>query len=173
MAKNFADMISQLPASDFSRYASKPDADAVGIAHEDLLTAPDHMGGLPLSDNGVPLSDYVCKMYATDVLRFAAMWVPTLISDRIIQDCQRMFPKCNAASRLNIVIILGLLRRADAVDFLIQVQQNPANDQASVAAAEAIQVIRGERKIGFGYLPGYINTHNPDEIVEGPAPGPK
>lgn len=172
MAKNFADMISKLPASDFSRYASKPDAEAVGIAHEDLLTAPDHMGGLPLSDNGVPLSDYVCKMYATDVLRYAAMWVPTLITDTIIRDCLRMFSKCNHASRVNIVIILGLLRRSDAVEFLIQVQQNPANEMASAAAAEALKVIRREREIGFGYQMGFINTLNHDQVKEGSPPGP-
>ncbi len=173
MAKNLAEKIASQRPSQFSRYASKPDAEAIAIAHGDLLNAPDHMFGLPFSDNGVPLSDYVCKMYATDVLKWAAMWVPTLITDRIIQDCQQMFSKCNHASRLNIVTILGLLRRADAVDFLILVHKDSANNgMVADAATEALKVIRREREIGFDYQKGYINTFNHDCLMEDASPGP-
>lgn len=163
MTKSIAD---KLGSQVYARYTASTDQEAVRIAHEDLLIAPDHEGGLPVSSYSNP---YICKMYATDVLRRVAQWFPLLITETIIRDCQRMFSKCNAASRLNVVIIIGLLRRTDALPFLDQVQLDPKNSGlVSGAAAEAIQVIRGIREIGFGFDPmRHITTYSPDNARPG------
>lgn len=161
MTKNIAD---RLGSQDYARYTAGTDQEAVRIAHEDLLTAPDHQGELPEYSNA-----YTCKMYATDVLRIVAQWFPLLITETIVQDCQGMFSKCNANSRLNIVIIIGLLRRTEALPFLDQVQHDPKNSGlVSSAAVEAAQVIQGIREIGFGYdATRLITTFNPDNTKTG------
>lgn len=164
-----------------SRYSSLCNDEAVKLAHHDLMTAVDHQGALPTGS----LRDYVCKMFASDVLRVAAMWTPKLITDAIVADCQKVFPACNASTRLNIIIIFGLLRRKDTVPFLEGVRDDPLRlnawrlversgkffqeyykddkktDEESEAADEAIQVIDGKLGIADGVIPGrYIYTLN-------------
>lgn len=120
-----------------NRYTSLTDQAAVDLAHADLLAAPDHKGHRPLLEmrTGESFEDYrnrviefdknyVCKMDATDFLRLIAKRAPELITETIIQDCQRVFSKCNDATCINIIDIFRHLRRKDTLPFLEQVRDD-------------------------------------------------
>ena len=109
-----SELIKELGRLGLRRYTTGTDEDAVNLAHQDLLSAPE-------SEHS-PLP--VCKMYASDVLRKAATLAPSLITEAIIQDCQRVFPDCNDSTCLSIIYVFSTLRRTDTVPFLEQVRDD-------------------------------------------------
>ncbi len=116
------ELIKELRRRRLDRYASGTDAEAVSLAHEDLLSSRDYRHSSPAAS----------KMHATDVLRSVAVLTPALITDTIVRDCQKVFPACNDSSRINIIRILSLLRRKDALRFLEQVRDDNTRPNASI-----------------------------------------
>jgi len=135
------------------RYASLPQDQAARLAHQDFVSGQDHIGFLP---NEALMDNYVCKMYATDFFRRAVEFTPELITPSLINDFERIFTECNAASRLNIVTILGLLKYNSSSRFLEAVITSPEKNGGSLmliqAANEALLIFHGHLEIGSNNL---------------------
>jgi hypothetical protein len=144
----------------YMRYRKLNISDAIELALKDLREAPDSQPRDP------------CKMHAADLFVRVTSERPDLISNDIIDTCQQIFPKCNQATQIQIIRIMGLLRRQECLDFLISiaketdrpnsayggknedgksvmihVRKESQPDWVSDAAEEAIRVIKGELDI--------------------------
>lgn len=135
-------MMQEIVRLHLTRYDLPSEAEAVALAHKDLVEAEDYLHAPP--------QDTPCKMRATDVLRQAAVGAPGLINEAILQDCIRVFPKCNAASQINIVRIIGHLQRRDFIPFLEKVRDDQTRRNAvSVSVIDNKPVARQSRAEGF------------------------
>lgn len=92
--------------------------------------------------------------HATDFFRLAAKYSPELITDQAVNEMCRSFDKCipNGATQMNILIILGLLKRRESLALINRVISN--NSLILDVANEAKKVIQGELEIGQGNCRG-------------------
>ena len=122
------------------RYANLDQEEAAALAHKDFIEEPDIF--LPHNKPGT-----ICKMFATDFFRLAAKYSPALINDKIVHDMCQLYPECipNGATQMNILIILGRLKRKDCIGLIKQVI---ADTSVTLDVAnEAKKVIQGELEI--------------------------
>lgn len=81
--------------------------------------------------------------------QIADIRAPGLINEAILQDCIRVFQKCNAASQINIVRIIGHLQRRDFMPFLEKVRDDQTRRNAvSVSVIDNKPVVKRSRAEG-------------------------
>ena len=135
MSQSRSTMLQEIVRLRLTRYDLPSEVEAVALAHKDLVEAADYPHAPP---QGTP-----CRMYAIDVLRQAAVHAPGLFNEAILQDCIRAFPKCNAASQINIIQIIGHLKRRDLMPFLEKVRDDQTKDKTfqNMVSDEAVAVL--------------------------------
>jgi hypothetical protein len=141
------ELAAELKRVGLNHYANLEQGEATALALNDFLESPDIF-------NPQATPDVACKQFATDFFRLAAKYYPDLISDQAVKDMCRIFANCipNGSTQMNILIILGLLKRKDGLALINQVISN--NSLILDVANEAKKVIQGEIEIGQGNCRG-------------------
>lgn len=121
------------------RYSKLAEETAVSQAHADIVITENEVREIVLQEIETTGESIYCpfykiedlkngqiarrdvlrfRMHAVDVLFHAAKYLPKLISEECLTDCEKKFADLNAASQIRIIQIFEILRRKDRLDFL-------------------------------------------------------